>query len=241
MIRTEEIAAGRVDGLITHAEHPRAGVLILPTITAVDAHMRDRARALAEAGFSSMIWNPYPGEAPPSDMAAAQARAGKLNDGSIDAMSECVSHMLDKLHLPSVAVLGFCLGGRYAVLLAARDRRVFACVPFYPSIRVPMSPNQTLDAVALAADITCPVHLVHGTGDQVFLHPVFLQVRDVLENRAAATMVQVHPGAVHSFMRPDLHSASANALASRLSWPPVMAFLETCLARQMAGARKIPA
>jgi carboxymethylenebutenolidase len=147
--------------------------------------------------------------------------------------------MLDTLHLPAVAVLGFCLGGRYAVLLAARDKRLFACVPYYPSVRVPMSPNQTLDAVALAADIQCPVHLVYAGADQVFLQPVFVQVRDALEKRAAATVVQIHPGAVHSFMRPELHSAPANAIASRLSWPPVLAFLETCLAQRMAGAGKV--
>ena len=241
MIRTEQVNAGRVDGHITHAEHPRGGVLILPTITGVDAHMRDRANVLAEAGFSSMVWNPYPGETPPPDLPSAQARAPKLNDGAVDGMSDCVSHMLEKLKLPAVAVLGFCLGGRYAILLAARDKRLFACVPYYPSVRVPMSPNQTLDAVALAADIQCPVHLVHGTGDQVFLHPVFVQVRAALEQRAAATVVQVHPGAVHSFMRPDLQSAPANAIASRLSWPPVLAFLETCLAQWTAGAGKAPA
>ena len=98
-------------------------------------------------------------------------------------------------------MIGFCLGGRYAVLLAAKIGGSVRLRPYYPSIRVPKSPNQTLDAVALAADIPCPVHLVHGTGDQVFLHPVYLQVRDVLEQRNAATFVQVHPGAVHSFMR----------------------------------------
>jgi carboxymethylenebutenolidase len=242
MIRTEEITAGRVEGLVTHAATPRGGVLILPTITAVDAHMRERARLLAEAGWSSMIWNPFPGEPPPADTASGQARMGKLNDGALDAMAECVSHLRDKLRLPAVAAMGFCLGGRYAVLLAARDRRLFACVPFYPSIRVPMSPNQTLDAIALAADIHCPVHLVHGTADQVFLHPVFLQLRDALEKRKAATVVQVHPGAVHSFMRPDLHRDSANATATRLSWPPAVAFLDACLAGGgVAAASKVPA
>jgi carboxymethylenebutenolidase len=243
MIRTEDIAQGRVDGFITHAERPRAGVLILPTITGVDAHMKERAQALAQAGFSSMIWNPYPGETPPADPASAQPRAAKLNDGAVDAMADCVSHLLGAMGLPAAAVLGFCLGGRYAVLLAARDRRLFACVPFYPSIRVPMSPNQSLDALALAADIRCPVHLVHGTADQVFLPPVYARLRDILEQRSAATMVQVHPGAVHSFMRPDLHKTPANALASRLSWPPVLAFLETSLNlhRAGAGAAAVPA
>jgi carboxymethylenebutenolidase len=229
MIRTESIAMGGVDGHISHAQRPRGGVLILPTITAVDPHMRELAGRLAQAGFTSLIWNPYPGEMPPADTASAQPRAAKLDDGSLAAMSGCIDHLLGPLRLPAVAVVGFCLGGRYAVLLAAKDKRVVGCVPFYPSIRVPMSPNQTLDAIALAAEIACPVHLVHGTADQVFLHPVFLKLRDVLSERKAPTTVQVHPGAVHSFMRPDLHTNPANAIAARLSWPPVVAFLETCL------------
>jgi carboxymethylenebutenolidase len=231
MIRTEEIASGRVDGHIAHAERPRGGVLILPTVMGVDAAMRERARILAEAGYTSMVWNPYPGQPAPRDLESARALATKLNDGALDAMSDCLSHLLEKLHVPKAAVLGFCLGGRYAVLLAAKDKRLVACVPYYPSIRVPMTPNQTLDAIALAANIACPVHLVHGTADQVFLHPVFLQLRDVLDKRPIATIAQVHPGAVHSFMRPDLQKDQPNAAATRLSWPPVMAFLDTCLPR----------
>lgn len=235
-MRTERIDAGPVQGHLTHAERARGGILLLPTISGVDGPMCDRARLLAEAGFTTMIWDPYPGETPPVDVPSGQARAGKLNDKAVDAMSACVGHMLEKLQLPAVATLGFCLGGRYAVLLAARDRRLFACVPYYPSIRVPMSPNQTLDAIALAADIACPVHLIQAGADQVFLQPVFEQLRGVLEKRKAATFVQVHPGAVHSFMRPDLQNVPANASATRLSWPPVLAFLETSLA-----VEKVPA
>jgi len=232
MVHTEQIDAGGVNGHMTHAERPRGGMVLLPPITGVDAFARARAAHLAEAGFSTLIWNPYPGEAPPTDLPAAQARAAKLNDGGVDTMSDCVGYLLEKFRLPAVAVVGFCLGGRYAVLLAARDRRLFACVPFYPSIRVPNSPNQTLDAMALAADIQCPVHLIHAGADQVFVQPAFAQLRDVLERRTAATVTQVHPGAVHSFMRPDLQSVPANASATQLSWPPVIAFLEASLARR---------
>jgi carboxymethylenebutenolidase len=231
MIRTEEIAAGRVNGHIAHAERPRGGILVLPTVTGVDAAMRERARILAEAGYTAMVWNPYPGEMPPADVDSGRPRAAKLSDGVVDGMSECVTHVLDRLRVPAAAVLGFCLGGRYAVLLAAKDKRLKACIAYYPSIRVPMTTNQSLDAVALAADIQCPVHLIHGTADQVFLHAVFRQLRDVLDNRPVATIAQVHPGAVHSFMRPDLQKEPANATASRLSWPPVTAFLDTCLPR----------
>lgn len=229
MIRTEDIAQGRVEGHIAHAERPRGGVLILPTITAVDAPMKEFARRLAEAGYTAMVWNPYPGEPAPADTDAARPHAAKLSDDGLDAMSACVSHLKDTLRLPSVAVMGFCLGGRYAVLLAAKDKRLSACVAFYPSIRVPNQPNQTLDALALAAEIPCPVHLIHGTADQVFVHSVFLKLRDVLDARKAPTFAQVHPDAVHSFMRPDLRKVPANDQAARLSWPPVMGFLDICM------------
>jgi carboxymethylenebutenolidase len=241
MIRTEEINAGRVNGHISHAERPCGGVLLLPTITGVDAHARERARALTEAGLTTLIWNPYPGEAPPTDMASAQALAAKLSDAAVETMSECVTHLLDKLRLPAVAVLGFCLGGRYAVLLAAKDHRLAACVSYYPSIRIPMGANQALDAIALAADIRCPVQLIHGTADEVFVHAAFLRLREALDQRKAVTMVQVHPGAVHSFMRPNLHTNPANAVAARLSWPPVVSFLESCLGGAAAAAAHLPA
>jgi carboxymethylenebutenolidase len=241
MIRTEAIDHGPVSGHIAHAEQPRGGILLLPTITGVDDFTREYAKRLAEDGFTTLVWDPYPGEAPPTELSAAQARASKLSDDAVGAMSDCVSHLLERLRLPAVAVLGFCLGGRYAVLLAARDRRLFACVPYYPSIRLPAKPNETLDAIALAADIRCPVHLVHAGADQVFLPAAFCKLRDALERRPAATFVQFHPGAVHSFMRPDLQNVPANAAATRLSWPPVIAFLETSLAMRPAAAEKLPA
>jgi carboxymethylenebutenolidase len=137
MIRTEQIDAGRVKGLVTHAEKPRAGVLLLCTITGVDAFMRERGQRLAEAGYSSLVWDPYPGETPPQDLPSAQARAKKLNDGAVDEMSDCVGYMLGTMKLPAVAVVGFCLGGRYALLLGARDKRLFACVPSFGACSQP--------------------------------------------------------------------------------------------------------
>jgi dienelactone hydrolase len=91
---------------------------------------------------------------------------------------------------------------------------------------VPNLPHQTLDAVALSAGIPCPVHLIHAGADQVFKPEAFALVRAALERR---TVVEIHPGAAHSFMRPDLQGVPANASGTRLSWPQVVAFLDACL------------
>lgn len=229
MMRTEDIDARPVHGAVFHAERPRGGVLILPTVTGVDAFMQAQARTFAESGYTALIWNTYPHEAPPANVPEGQARAANLKDDIVDAMSESVGIMLTTLRLPAVAVLGFCLGGRYSLLLAAQDHRLAACVAFYPSIQAPRKPNQARDALALAARIACPAHVIYAGNDQVISRATFLTLRETLEQREAATVTQFHPGAVHSFMRPDHQSVPANAAATRISWPPVLAFLQDCL------------
>jgi carboxymethylenebutenolidase len=232
MIRTEQIDQGRVHGLVAHADKPRGGVVLLPTIFGVDKFSQGRASMLAEAGYTTLIWNPYPGEDAPTEYPAAQAKAGKLSDDMVGDMSECATYLLDTVKLPKVAVLGFCLGGRYALLLAAADKRMAGCSAFYPSIREPMKPNERLEAVARAADIACPVHVTWGTADEVIVKPTFLKLRESLEKRNTATLAEVYPGAVHSFLRSDLQSVPANAAATRLSGPSAVRFLETCLQRE---------
>ena len=231
MIRTETIAAGRVNGHIAHAPSPLGGVLLLPTISGIDGFVVERSAQLADVGLTTFGWDPFPGEPATEDVQTAMKRASKLNDGLIDVMSECVDFMKGTLKLNAVAVLGFCLGGRYALLHAANDKRLAACVAFYPSIRETAKPNETLDAVALAQQIACPVHLVYAGSDNVFLPPTFARLREKLEARPSATTVQVQPGAVHSFMRPELQSESANASATHLAWPQAVAFLRACIAR----------
>jgi carboxymethylenebutenolidase len=229
MIRTEQIAKGRVHGHVAHADKPIGGMVLLPTIFGVDRFSQGRANLLAEAGYTTLIWNPYPGEGAPADYATAQAKAGKLSDDMVGDMSECATYLLDTLKLAKVAVIGFCLGGRYALLMAAADKRMVGCSAFYPSIREPMKPNERLDAVTRSAAIDCPVHVTWGTADEVIVKPVFLKLRETLETRNAATIAEVYPGAVHSFLRADLQTVPANAAATRLSWPLAVEFLQTCL------------
>jgi carboxymethylenebutenolidase len=228
MVRTETADADRVHGFVAHADNLAGGVIILPTITGVDRPMQAIAQELAEGGMTALVWNPFHGDTSnPTDHPGFMARAGKLSDDLVDThMSACVDYMLGTLRLRSVAVLGFCLGGRYSLLLAAHDKRLAACAAFYPSVRIPMKSNERRDAIALAGEIACPVYLVHAGNDEVILFPTFLKLREVLEKRAVATMTQLHPGAVHSFMRPDYQKDAANATATRISWPQAVAFLK---------------
>ena len=94
--------------------------------------------------------------------------------------------MTSELALTKIATAGFCLGGRYGLLLAARDQRIAACVSYYPTIETPPLPGQDEDVVALATHIPCPVHMIRAGKDHLTSDDVFLRLQANLQSRAGA-------------------------------------------------------
>jgi carboxymethylenebutenolidase len=135
--------------------------------------------------------------------------------------------MLNDLQLTSVGVIGFCLGGRYALMTAAQDTRIKACAAAYPSIDRPRLPSQELDAVALAADIRCPVSVVQPGHDHVASVETYAALKETLHKRAAPTIWQYYPDAEHGFMHRK--EPAANPAATVIASPQVVAFLGACL------------
>ena len=215
-------------GFLVRAKSQRAGVVLLPTIFGVNPFVREFAASLAADGISTLIWDPYPDEDLPQGFDAARARGGQLRDTpSLDAMSICVDFLMGELRVDHVGTIGFCLGGRYGLLLAARDNRIGACASVYPSIHAPRNANQEEDAVSRAAEIGCPVQLLYPGRDNVTSNETFYRLQQALQRRTAPTVVQLYPQADHGFMHND---GPENKIADRHARPLVTAFLQTCLA-----------
>jgi len=211
-------------GFLTRAKQPRAGVVLLPTIYGVNPFMTEFAAHLAEAGLTSLVWDPYPDQPLPAGFDEALQRAGKLRDGSsLDGMTKCVDYLKGELRLDHVGTLGFCLGGRYCLLLAAREKRIGACVAIYPSIHA----SQGDEVMARAADIACPVHFVYPGRDTVTTNDVFNRLQQTLQQRQAQTMIQLFPAADHGFMH---NPGAVNQTAAQQTTPLATTFLQTCLA-----------
>jgi carboxymethylenebutenolidase len=237
-VKANHINFAGLHGYVAQPERPSGrGVLLLPTIFGINPFVHDIADSLATAGFTTLIWDPYCGQSPLATVPEASARAKTLEDeASLKRMSNCVDYMLGELRLKAIGTLGFCLGGRFGLLLCARDRRLGACLTYYPSIRVPKLPNQHQDAVALAAEISCPVQLVYPGEDHVIERETFLQLQATLQKRHAPTIVQFYPEASHSFMALDRSPGEVDRAAARLSWPQAIAFFSACLPLSMCGA-----
>ena len=228
--KSQDIKQSGLFGFLAQPDAPATGgVVILATIFGVNAFVRGYAETLARAGLAAAVWDHYEGLPLITDYEESKARARKLADAGMHAnVKKWVDYMLGDLRLTSVGVLGFCLGGRYALMAAARERRIKACAAAYPSIEDPRLANQEEDAVALAADIACPVHVVQPGHDHVATVETYAALEAQLHKHAAPTVWQYYPDAEHGFMHRK--APAANAAATVIASPQLVAFLRACLA-----------
>ncbi len=228
-IETQDIAR---DGLYGYMARPqpagKGGVLIVPTIFAVNPFVRQYADELARAGLTAAVCDLYSGLPLVTGYEESLARARKLNDGLVEQIvGKWLDHLQHSHALRSLGILGFCLGGRFALLRAARDARIVACAAAYPSIEDPMLPNQSQDVLKLAPDIRCPVQICQPGHDHVASKETYRALKDVLDRRSAPTIWQYYPDAEHGFMHRK--EPVANPAATVIASPQVVAFLAACL------------
>ncbi len=117
----------------------------------------------------------------------------------------------------AVAVLGFCMGGGYAVRLAAEGARLGAAVVFYGE-------NPPLEQVP---NIRCPVLGLYGAEDQRITDTV-PQLVVAMQRAGKSFTYHVYPGAGHAFFNDTSPRYRPQAAAD--AWPRTLAFLRENLA-----------
>ncbi len=228
-INTQTFSGPDRFGYLALPESPaRAGMLILTTIFGINEFARGYADMLAKNGITAAVWDINSGLPLTADYQECISRARTLTDTGVAAMlDEWLTFMRGDLNLTSIGTVGFCIGGRFALLLCAKDKRMKTCVAAYPSIENPRLANQELDAVALSAQIECPVHIVQPGKDHVSSVETYAALNGTLLGRAAPSVLQYHPVAEHGFMhRPQ---PEENQKATALAAPQMLAFIKACL------------
>jgi carboxymethylenebutenolidase len=142
-------------------------------------------------------------------------------------LSACFDTIETTLGVSATAIVGFCMGGRFALIFASQETRARAVVACYPSLPTRRSPGQDIEPLPCAAGIACPVQLVYPGKDQVTSRPVFQALQALLQGRASNTSVLFYPDAEHGFMHMP---SAANDIATRNAMPQIDTFLDTYLA-----------
>jgi len=200
------------------------GVILIQEYWGLVPHIVDVAERLAAEGFTVLAPDLYhgqttaePDEAGKMMMAMNMATAGHDMGGAIDHLLS-----LDSVTRDQVGVMGFCMGGGLALVLACqRPEAVGAVVPFYGLIPWP-------DAQPDYSRLDAPV-LGHYAGDDGFFTPELVDaLQSQLDGLGKQADLEVYPGVDHAFFndtRPEVYDAEASARA----WVQTVGFLHANL------------
>jgi carboxymethylenebutenolidase len=204
---TDQLMVTAADGaafaafLALPASVPAPGIVILPPIFGVDAQMRDLAGRCAARGYAAAVLNqfwrdatPRTFERTPEERPLAFARAARVDvDQAVDDLGAAIAALRARPECDgTIAVMGYCFGGRYAFLAAAR-LDVQAAASFHGT-QIGISLG---DAPQVAAQLS----LHFGEDDPLTPPEEIAAIRAALRHRGDAE-IAVYPGAVHNFSQP---------------------------------------
>jgi carboxymethylenebutenolidase len=237
---SEEIESSSpvVDRLNTYLSRPaggsRAGMLLLPMISGISARVREFADGFAQAGITALCWDPWQGR-PSGDRTSMEVLLGWMgaldDEACLAEQRRLLDHLFGELGCTRAGVIGWCMGGRFALLLGGRDDRLANVTAYHPTVPGTPAPNHTLDAAELCGAIRAPVMMLYPGADELVPQRSFQRLQSALQSRASGpSIVHVYPGAEHGFSGSTrLHSA-VNTEAFTISWPQAIQFAVTTTA-----------
>ena len=208
---------------------PRAGVVVHPDVGGLRPLFDDICRRLATHGFAVLCPEPFgrlhAAGVDLSDLATRMDRVKDLDDAvQLGDLTRAADRLVVDDDVSEVSIIGFCMGGMYALKAAAIERFDDA-VSFYGMIRVPenwQGPAQR-DPLDTAAE-ACPTLALFAENDAFVPLTDVDALRTVWAGRTDCEIV-VYPGAEHGFAHdPDrpIHRADDAADA----WRRTLTFLD---------------
>jgi carboxymethylenebutenolidase len=196
---------------------PTAGLVLCPDIMGLRPLFDDLAQRLAdEQGWVVVSPEPFGGREH-LDLDARMAAVGELDD--LVAMNT-LQQAADASEMDRCHVLGFCMGGMWA-LKASATGRFDRAVSFYGMIRMPeqwRSPTMGDAIDFVTAPAACPVLELVGSEDP------FVPMTDIADLQATDAAVVIYEGADHGFVH-DATRPNHRADDAADAWSRAVSFL----------------
>jgi len=214
---------------------PRPGVVVIPDVWGVSDLYRRIAQRLVGEGFAVLVVDQYRYTGREGlTQATVMPFIAQLDDrGVLRAVQEAIDALAASpaVRGRKVGLIGFCMGGQYALLAACTCKGLSACAAFYgmvryaPDLDPTKKPRQPLDAIP---DLTCPVLGLYGAEDALIPNADVDELKRRLERTKHAHEVRVYPGAGHAFLN-DTRADAYRPEAAADAWSRLVPFLHASL------------
>ena len=223
------------------APGPRGGVLVIHHMPGYDREAKEIVRRFAEEGYDAICVNLHfrdaPGADPDDAAAASRANGGVPDDQFVGDAAGAVRCLRD---LPTsngrVATIGFCSGGRQAVLsaIALDVQAAIDCYGAFVTAEPPEGfPIRVQPIADRLGDIRAPVLGLFGNDDRNPSPEQVDELDKLLDEHGKAHEFHRYDGAGHAFFSVD---RPAYRVAAALDgWQRIRTFLATHLADEQKG------
>jgi len=208
-----------IDGYLARpkAEGVYPAVLVIAGNKITEEYIPNTCAALALAGFVGLAPNIFH-TLPASTLTPAESRKALASHTDFDVLED-IDAGADYLRgqnfvkTGGMAVLGFCYGGRMAMLYGARAREIEAVVAFHPGV---------MKAEEIKR-LNVPVQIHHGTADQAVSVAESQKVEKILKAQHTPVELFLYEGANHGFLAYTRPSYKPDA--AKLAWTRAAEFL----------------
>jgi carboxymethylenebutenolidase len=183
---------------------PWPGVVVLHEALGLTADIRQHADRLAAAGYLAVAPDLFSGRGLVRCLKQTFASLSRGEGPAVDDVLRVREWLLQRSDCSGrVGVIGFCMGGGFALLLASRGFDVSA--PNYGPLPRDLS----------ALDGACPVVASYGARDHMMPKGIGAELESALRARAVPHDVKTYPGVGHSFL--NRHGAGPFAVLERVA------------------------
>jgi len=198
------------------------GVVVIQEWWGLVPHIKDVCDRLSAEGFTALAPDLYRGKQVSEPDEAGKAAMAMESDTAVKDMSGAVDALVERTNGNEVGVIGFCMGGGLALLLASRrPDAVAACVPFYgATLRPDLEPDYSKIRAAILGN--------YAELDQFCSPDTARELESRLKSMGKDVQFYIYPGTDHAFFndtRPEVFDADA----SKLAWQRTIDFLRSKL------------
>jgi carboxymethylenebutenolidase len=224
---------------------PHPAIIVIHEAGGLGEHIRDVVNRFANLGYTALGVDLYTREGgPPSldDMPAVMERLFAMSDatalGDLEGAADLLRARTDTTG--KVGCIGFCMGGRYALLFACASDRLDAVVDCWggfidrATFEERSTPKRPMPPLELAERLSCPLLGAAGAEDHNPSPELATQLQERAKKSGQEVQVDVYEGAGHAFFadyRPSYRPGPAAEL-----WERIVPFFARNLSEEAHGA-----
>ena len=195
----------------------RPALILVHEWWGLNDHVKDIARRFAGEGYVVLAPDLYDGKSTKDPEEAGKLMQGLNRENALEKLNGAVTYLqgLDSVDGDRIGVTGFCMGGTFALLLAAHNKSVKASAPFYGDI-------PTDDELK---NLSAPVLFIGAENDFWITKEKMDRLDEGLKKYGKEGEVKVYEGVGHAFFN-DTRSDAYDKDAAEDAWARVTGFFE---------------